>query len=131
MAGILIALVGVGICFSLDALSYGAVIIGLTMMRFPPRPARNHADPLRAIRQGFVYVWRTREIRVSIFLIACCSAFGASYLTLLPAVARDILHQGSEGLGFLYGAVGAAPDGAYAWRGCRTGICWRRRWRRR
>jgi len=115
VAGILIALVGVGICFSLDALSYGAVIIGLTMMFFPPRPVRKHAQPLRAVRQGFVYVWRTREIRVSILLIACCSAFGASYLTLLPAVARDILHQGSEGLGFLYGAVGAgALMGAYA-----------------
>jgi MFS family permease len=115
VAGILIALVGIGICFSLDALSYGAVIVCLTLMVFPPRPPRRHAQPLRAVRQGFVYVWRTREIRVSILLIACCSAFGASYLTLLPAVARDILHQGSEGLGFLYGGVGAgALMGAYA-----------------
>jgi predicted MFS family arabinose efflux permease len=115
VAGILIAVVGIGICFSLDALSYGAVIVCLTLMFFPPRPVRKHAQPLRAVRQGFVYVWRTREIRVSILLIACCSAFGASYLTLLPAVARDILHQGSEGLGFLYGAVGAgALMGAYA-----------------
>ena len=115
VAGILIALVGIGICFALDAVSYGAVIVCLTLMWFPPRPLRKHANPLRAIRQGFVYVWREREIRVSILLIACCSAFGASYLTLLPAVARDILHQGSEGLGFLYGAVGTgALLGAYA-----------------
>jgi MFS family permease len=115
VAGILIALVGIGICFSVDAISYGAVIFCLVLMRFTPRPARQHADPLRAIRQGFVYVWHEREIRISIILIACCSAFGASYLTLLPAVARDTLHQGSEGLGFLYGAVGVgAFMGAYA-----------------
>ena len=115
VAGILIALVGVGLCFSLDALSYFAVIISLLLMHFAPKPARKHANPLRAIRQGFVYAWRTRDIRQSLFLVVACSAFGASYLTLLPAVARDVLHQTSEGLGFLYGAVGAgALAGAYA-----------------
>ena len=115
VAGILIALVGVGLCFLLDAFSYVAVIVCLSMMAFPPRVIRRQAKPLRAVLQGFAYVWREREIRASIFLIACCSAFGAAYLTLLPAVARDVLHQGSEGLGFLYGAVGAgALLGAYA-----------------
>jgi MFS family permease len=115
VAGILIALVGIGICFSLDAFSYLAVICGLILMRFPPRAPRTHADPLRAIRQGFAYAWGEREIRASLFLVVACSAFGASYLTLLPAIARDVLHQNSEGLGFLYGAVGAgALLGAYA-----------------
>jgi MFS family permease len=115
VAGILIALVGIGICFSLDATSYMAVIFCLVLMRFPPSRPRKHADPLRAIAQGFVYAWRTREIRLSLFLIVFCSAFGASYLTLLPAFARDVLHQASEGLGFLYGAVGlGALLGAYA-----------------
>src|ERR1700761_3973281 len=51
VAGILIALVGIGICFALDALSYGAVIICLTLMAFAPRPARKHAEPLRAVMQ--------------------------------------------------------------------------------
>jgi MFS family permease len=114
VAGILIAVVGIGICFSIDALSYLAVIAGLLMMRFPPRPARKHADPLQAIALGFRYAWREKNIRASLFLVVACSAFGASYLTLLPAIARDILHQESEGLGFLYGAVGAgALLGAY------------------
>lgn len=115
IAGLLIALAGAGICFSIDALSYAAVIGGLVMMRFPPRPARRHAEPFRAVRDGFAYAWREREIRVSLMLIAVCSAFGASYVSLLPAVARDMLHLGSEGLGVLYGAVGAgALMGAYA-----------------
>jgi MFS family permease len=115
VAGILIALVGIGICFSIDAVSYLAVIAGLILMRFPPRKPARHAHPLRAIRQGFAYAWREKDIRSSLFLVVACSAFGASYLSLLPAIARDILHQGSEGLGFLYGAVGAgALLGAYA-----------------
>src|SRR5580693_6416013 len=38
VAGILIALVGVGVCFALDAVSYGAVIISLSLMVFVARP---------------------------------------------------------------------------------------------
>jgi predicted MFS family arabinose efflux permease len=115
VGGILIALVGAGICFSIDALSYGAVIVSLYLMRFVPRPTRKHAAPLRAVMEGFVYAWREREIRASLMLIAMCSAFGAAYLSLLPAFARDVLHQGSEGLGFLYTGVGAGAFlGAYA-----------------
>lgn len=115
IAGILIALVGAGICFSLDAVSYGAVIVSLVLMHFVARPVAKHAAPLRAIKEGFRYVWGAREIRASLILIALCSAFGAAYLSLLPAVARDVLHQGSEGLGFLYTGVGAgAFCGAYA-----------------
>ena len=115
IAGILIALVGVGICFSIDALSYGAVIAGLYLMRFVPRPPRKHSAPFRAVKEGFIYVWGEREIRTSMMLIAMCSAFGAAYLSLLPAFARDVLHQGSEGLGFLYTGVGAGAFlGAYA-----------------
>jgi predicted MFS family arabinose efflux permease len=115
IAGLLIAIVGAGVCFALDAGSYAAVIVSLTRMSFVPKPRPKQEEALRAVRAGFVYVWRQREIRTSLLLIATVSAFGASYLTLLPAFARDVLHQGSEGLGFLYGAVGGgALIGAYA-----------------
>ena len=114
IAGVLIALVGVGICFSIDALSYGAVIVSLLLMRFPPRLPVKHAAPLRAVKDGFLYVLGQREIRACLMLIAFCSAFGAAYLSLLPAFAHDVLHQGSEGLGFLYTGVGAGAFlGAY------------------
>jgi predicted MFS family arabinose efflux permease len=84
-------------------------------MRFPPRLPIKHAAPLRAVKDGFFYVLGEREIRASLTLIVFCSAFGAAYLTLLPAFARDVLHQGSEGLGFLYTGVGAGAFlGAYA-----------------
>jgi MFS family permease len=115
IAGLLIAVVGVGWCFSIDALSYAAVLYGLLLMRFPPRALGHHSDALRAVQQGFRYVWGEREIRTSLMLIAVCSAFGASYLSLMPAFARDVLHQGSAGMGLLYSAVGAgALIGAYA-----------------
>ena len=114
VGGLLIALVGVGWCFGIDALSYAAVLTGLALMQFPPLPVRVHAQPFAAIREGLGYAWTMREIRASLLLIAVCSCFGAAYMSLLPAFARDVLHQGSEGLGFLYSAVGAgALLGAY------------------
>jgi MFS family permease len=49
-----------------------------------------------------------------LLLVAICSAFGASYVPMLPAIAREMLHQSSTGLGFLYCAVGlGALAGAY------------------
>lgn len=115
IAGVLVATVGEGLCFTIDAISYGAVLLGLLMMRFEPRARRTPGHPLRELKEGFAYVWRTREIRVSLMLIAVCSAFGAAYIPLLPAFARDVLHQGSQGLGLLYGAIGSgALVGAYA-----------------
>lgn len=115
LAGLLIAVMGPGPCFLIDALSYGAVLASLAVMRFPVARRRAHAAPLQAVRQGFDYAWRTREIRVSLLLVAACSVFGAPYVPMLPAIARDVLHQNSTGLGFLYGAVGmGALGGAYA-----------------
>ena len=108
LAGILIALVGTGWCFALDALSYSAVIVSLARMRFAPPGPRRPDNVLRSVVSGFVYVGRHKEIRASLLLIACGSMFGASYMSMLPAFARDVLHQGSTGFGFLYGAVGAA-----------------------
>jgi MFS family permease len=115
-AGLLVAAAGEGVCFSLNAFSYGAVLVSLTMMKTAPRRSgavREH--PLRALREAIAYIGATKPIRVSLWLVAVSSCFGASYLALMPAFARDVLHQGSEGLGFLMAAVGAgALCGAYA-----------------
>jgi MFS family permease len=114
-AGLLVAIAGEGVCFALNALSYGAVLTGLVLMRVQTRPRPVAEHPLRELQAGIVYVWTTRPIRVALLLVAVSSCFGASYLALMPAFARDVLHQGSEGLGFLMATVGVgALCGAYA-----------------
>ncbi len=114
-AGLLVAVAGEGVCFAINSLSYAAVLTSLILMQVAPRPARATEHPLRELKDGAAYAWRTRQIRVSLMLIAVCSAFGAAYIPLMPAVARDVLHQGSDGLGFLMSSVGAgALIGAYA-----------------
>ena len=114
-AGILVAVAGEGVCFALNSVSYAAVLTSLVLMHVAAKPKRVTEHPLRELKAGAAYAWRTRQIRVSLMLVAVCGAFGAAYIPLMPAVARDVLHQGSEGLGFLMGSVGAgALLGAYA-----------------
>ena len=114
VAGLIIGMVGTGYCFAIDALSYGALLTSLFRMRFNTRRLHNAQHPLHELKAGFLYVLQQRELRDFHMLIAVCSAFGASYVAFLPAFARDVLHLGSEGLGVLYGAVGAgALIGAY------------------
>jgi len=114
IGGLLTAWVGAGWCFAVDAVSYAAVLWGLMLMQFPPRHIAPQGNGLKAVRAGIVYAFGQREIRASLVLVALVSCFGAAYLSLLPAFARDVLHQGSEGLGFLYSAVGlGALLGAY------------------
>jgi MFS family permease len=114
-AGLLVAVAGEGVCFAINAFSYGAVLTSLFLIRVPPKPERAAGHPLRELRAGAHYAWTTPQIRNALLLVAVCASFGASYLALMPAVARDVLHQGSEGLGYLMGSVGVgALFGAYA-----------------
>jgi MFS family permease len=115
VAGILIATAGPAICFCIDSVSYLAVLTSLVSMRFPHRVVKKLGSPLRALFEGFVYVWKERRIRSLLILISFCSAFGASYLAFLPAIAREVLHRQGEGLGVMYATVGlGALLGAYS-----------------
>ncbi len=115
IAGALIAVVGEGVCFALNALSFAAVLTSLVLMRFPQRTPRLNAHPLREIAAGYRYSYTTPQLRISLMLVAVSSMFGAAYLTLMPAFARDILHGSSTAYGTLMTSVGAgALIGAYA-----------------
>jgi predicted MFS family arabinose efflux permease len=106
-AGIVVGLVGEGWCFAINAASYLAVLTSLLLMAVTPQPARTPSHPLADLRDGFRYVSTHPSIRTQLALLAASSFFGASYLTLMPVFARDILHGGAESLGFLMAGVGA------------------------
>jgi MFS family permease len=114
IAGALIAIVGEGPCFALNALSFGAVLTSLILMRFPQRSRRPTGHPLRDMIEGYRYSFSTPAIRSAILLVAVSSMFGAAYLSMLPAFARDILHGASTDYGSLMTSVGiGALIGAY------------------
>jgi predicted MFS family arabinose efflux permease len=115
LAGALIAIVGEGVCFAVNALSFTAVLVSLFLMRLPQRAGREHKAPLHEIVEGYRFSLGHPQVRVSLLLVAVSSCFGAAYLTLLPAFVRDILHGGAADYGILMAGVGGgAFVGAYA-----------------
>jgi predicted MFS family arabinose efflux permease len=115
LAGFAIAAFGVAMCFFLNALSYVALLFVLWRTDFPPR----HGQPdmrLRAdLLEGFRYVWTHRTILLLVLLVALVSMFGLPYLVMMPVFARDVLHVGASGLGYLVAAagVGALAGGVF------------------
>jgi MFS family permease len=107
VAGILIATVGEGMCFLLNAVSYVAVIMALMAMTIAPKYARMQRPHLwQAWREGVIYAFKSLPIRSVLLLIAVVSFMGMPYATLLPIFAQEVLHGGAQTLGFLMGAAG-------------------------
>jgi MFS family permease len=107
IAGILIATGGEGMCFSVNAVSYVAVLMALMAMQVAPRYGRvRDARIWQAWREGVAYTMASQPIRSILLLLAVVSFMGMPYSTLLPIFAREILHGDAQTLGFLMGASG-------------------------
>ncbi len=107
IGGILIGGIGIAACFFLNGVSYVAVIAGLLAMRLPAwSPPPLAGDGLARFREGARFILGDRATRALVLNTALLSIFGFPYLVLMPVFARDILHVGAAGLGFLMASVG-------------------------
>jgi MFS family permease len=106
VAGILVAKIGEGWCFAVNAISYIAVIVGLLMMAVHCELRVSKNSPLADIVEGFRWVNHTKVIRALLLLIGLVSLVGMPYTVLMPVFADQILHGGARGLGILMGATG-------------------------
>jgi len=107
VGGIILARLGAAWCFSLNGVSFLAVILALLSMRFPPEKARVVKESIVAqIKVGVGYVWRDVRIRTLMFLVGIGQLFGFFYSVLMPAYAADVLRVGAAGLGNLNAAIG-------------------------
>jgi MFS family permease len=108
IAGIAIAVVGEGVCFLLNAVSFGAVILALFRIKIPVKQKITQRSNFKeSFSEGFHYTFKSVPIRTLIILLALLSLVGLSYIVLLPAYAKEILHGSSDTLGFLMSALGA------------------------
>jgi MFS family permease len=107
LAGILIAVSNEGWCFTVDGISYIAVIISLLMMRISPtREPRHAATMVEQLREGWAYAAGSPPIRDILLLFALISLMGWPFMVLMPVFAAQVLHGGPHTLGFLMGAAG-------------------------
>ena len=126
IAGITIALVGEGICFLLNAVSFVAVIYSLFLIKIPHKiTIKKNSSFKESLTEGFDYTFQSMPIRNLIILLAMLSLMGFSFIVLLPAYAKEIMGGGPDTLGFLMSGLGAgALTGALfmAWRNSALGL---------
>jgi MFS family permease len=123
IGGIVIAAVGEGWCFALDAVSYVAVIASLRAMRRTPRVRARRATQMREeLAVGFRYVTRFVPVRSSLLLLSLVSIMGMPYTVLMPAISANVLHGGAHTLGFLMTASGAGALGGALYLASRRSV---------
>jgi MFS family permease len=123
VAGVLIAVVGEGWCFAVDAVSYLAVIGSLLAMRVATKPPRSaNTRVMTELVEGFRYVRSAPAIRSALLLIAFVSFAGVPYMVLMPIFASDVLHGGPHTLGLLTAATGVGAVIGALWLASRRGV---------
>ncbi|MCA1816272.1 MAG: MFS transporter [Acidobacteria bacterium] len=108
LGGVIIAAVGEGWCFMLDAISYLAVIASLLAMTITPRLTTRTTDAnvWQQLTEGWRYASRFAPIRQLLLLLALVSLVGMPYTVLMPVIANEVLHGGPNTLGLLMAASG-------------------------
>ena len=107
VAGLTYAAIGPAWCFTLNGLSFIAVIVALLLMRIKlePHPVRR-AAALAELGEGIRYVLNNRMILSLIGSVGIVSIFGIGMMNLLPAWATDVLHGNVTTNGWLVSARG-------------------------
>jgi MFS family permease len=107
IAGILIATVGIGVCFLLNAASFAAVLASLLAMdRSALNPTSLTPRGRGQLREGLRYVRGTPELAVPLLMMAVAGCLTYEFQVTLPVMASRGLHVGSAGFGFMTAAMG-------------------------
>lgn len=115
MGGLLLAILGTAWCFTINGLSYLAVIAGLWAMQVQPHNSKPLLEsPWKQLTSGVQYVSRQIDLGGLLLLSLIFSIFGISYSTILPAFVGQVLNQGAVAYGWVNAATGVgAVTGAF------------------
>ena len=128
LGGVVIAAVGVGWCFAINAVSFLAVLASLLLMRaadFFPLDRRGRPTLFRGTRDGLAYAWHSRGVLVILGMMVVFASICFNFNILLPVLAKNTLHAGPRtfgalsaafGAGALVGALSAAAQAKARWR---------------
>lgn len=105
--GLIYAWVGPGWCFTINGISFIAVIIALLMMKLKPFvPIRSNGSTWSDVREGLNYVINNPALRMMISNLFITTVFGLGIAALIPAWAVVVLGGDATTNGFLLAARG-------------------------
>jgi MFS family permease len=108
IGGVLILTLGVSTCFMVNAASYIAVIVALSLMRSSalyrrPGVARSRGQ----VREGLRYAWSTGDLRSPLISMAIVGVFAFNFTVTLPLLAKFTFHGGAGLYSTFLAAMGA------------------------
>jgi len=122
LAGAAMATLGTVFCFTMNGLSFVAVIVSLLLLNIPPRAPLPPQPMLQQLRGGFAYV-RHEGPLLGLTIVAFVTTFlGMPLITLLPVFVQKVYHLGVgeyaqmmafQGAGAVVGALVVAWMGRF------------------
>ncbi|MDO8186968.1 MFS transporter [Conexibacter sp. JD483] len=116
VGGVLIATVGVGVCFLLNAVSFVFVVgslLRLDATALDPSPPIVRAKG--QLREGLRYVASDPQLAVPLLMMAIAGVLTYEFQVTLPVLAKGPLDAGAEGFGLMTAAMGAGAVGGGLW----------------
>jgi MFS family permease len=108
IAGGLIAGVGSGWVFLINAISFLAVLCSLSFLRLDPLKRTHRAVRTRgSFVEGFRYVWRRPDLKVILFMLFLVGTFGLNFPIFISTMAVSVFHAGAGQYGLLTSMMAA------------------------
>lgn len=125
IAGVLIATVGIGVCFLLNSVSFVAVILSLlSLERAALQPTKRVVREPGQLRQGLRYAAGTPELTIPLLMMVFIGMLAYEFQVTLPVLAHDVFHHGAAVFGVMTASmgVGAVAGGLWTAARGRTGL---------
>jgi len=126
LAGITLAQLGEKWCFGLNALSFLAPVISLTMIAARFLPEKSTQTMYKSLEQGIHFIWKSASMVALIVLAFSMTFLSMPMRTYMPVFVKDIFHRGPEtygnllslmGVGSICGSLGVASLGNISKKG--------------
>src|SRR6202789_1679765 len=106
LAGQALAKLGEKWCFGLNALSFLAPIISLSLITARFFPVKTTESIFASLKQGIKFTRKQNSMEALIFLAFCMTALSMPMRTYIPVFVKDIFHRGPETFGNLLALMG-------------------------
>jgi MFS family permease len=107
LGGVIAAAIGLALCFTVNALSFGAVLVSLAAMRSSELfPAERVSRQKKQVRQGLRYVRNTPELLIPLLMIAVVGTLAWEFQVSLPLMASTVFHGGAGSYGVMASVMG-------------------------
>lgn len=108
LSGIVLSTMGAGICFSINALSYLAVIVSLLFLKLRPQEIKpKKQSNFKEIKEGFRYLKAHPHLAPLTIYIGIVSLLVLPFNTLLPEFAKEVFHGDAQTFGYISSCIGS------------------------